>query len=136
MLTIRSKVCLIGLSLLASGCSALSGVKTTDAALVTDHKALAFQASEQIAKDVTGSDRHSLSAAEEQALNYGVTGQAIDWKRGDGRQGGTVIAYQPFRVGNANCRRFRHQLAGSDNAPTVAEGTACRNASGDWRLVN
>ncbi|MFD0915853.1 hypothetical protein ACFQ14_05485 [Pseudahrensia aquimaris] len=103
-------------------------------AAVAPPSALAFSTSEVLRDKLSNRAKSALSAAEAQALNYGQPGQTIDWKSTRNDASGSVVAYQPFRVGDSNCRRFVHNVnAGADKLET--SGTACRHSDAVWTLV-
>lgn len=86
---------------------------------------------------VSGISRRNLARmaeAEKQALEFGRGGEPVGWTGDRGRASGSVTAFQPFRVGQASCRRFEHSLSLAGETKGAA-ATACRRNGGPWRLV-
>lgn len=130
--TIRWLVC-ISLLALVSGCTT-TGKKVSATPAAVPIVALAFLTNKDFGSGLTDTDRAALSSAESQALDYGRSGEEIGWKGQSAAVGGVIIAYQPFRVGKSNCRRFEHRLTAL-GAVEKTDGTACRRDEGDWQLV-
>lgn len=125
-------------ALVLGGCSLTGKNKLSDSQTTLSgdpsSTALAFQADRKFGSGLTSKERDSLSAAEKKALEYGAAGQEIGWKGETPKVSGTIVAYQPFRVGQSSCRRFEHRIV-QRNKGENATGTACRRAGGDWRLI-
>jgi len=79
--------------------------------------------------------QNSLGNAETRALNFGRAGEQVAWNATGPDVSGFVVAFQPYRVGKSNCRRFRHELR-QNGATQSASGTACKRNGGDWQLVS
>ena len=97
-------------------------------------EALAFQADKNFAKDLSTSERRKLSQAEMQALDFAAADEPILWQGARKSVSGKVTAYQPFRVGNSNCRRFSHVVV-SDEKENELSATACKNKENSWQLI-
>jgi len=98
------------------------------------HVALAFSSDRKFGAGLDATDKIILSKTERQALDYGKSGEEIDWEGRAKKVKGTIIAYQLFRVGQASCRRFEHKLFMASEIKS-ANGTACQRNDGSWRLV-
>lgn len=118
------------------GCTQLggNGLAPQASLATTPYKALAFQADANIGKDLSVAEKDRLTKAEQTALDYGRVGQEIGWKSDEKSHAGSITAFQVFRVGASNCRRFRHKLV-SDGSVVTLDGTACRRQGGQWLLV-
>ncbi|MGI9355207.1 MAG: hypothetical protein ACR2PF_08640 [Rhizobiaceae bacterium] len=79
--------------------------------------------------------RNSLGKAEAQALNFGRAGEQMTWSATGPDVSGTVVAFQLYRVGTSNCRRFRHEIRQNGDTQS-ASGTACKRNGGNWQLVS
>ncbi len=121
---------------LLSACSTLNRPSETAATVKSQptQAALAFQANAAFGGGLSSADRAALSRAERRALDFGKAGDQVGWKSDSGKASGTIVASQPFRVGESNCRRFEHNLTGA-SGPSKANGTACKRADGNWQLV-
>ncbi len=86
-------------------------------------------------RDLPAPAQNSLAAAEVKALDFGKAGEVFAWNAKGPGVSGTVVASQPYRVGQSNCRRFRHEL-NKDGSIQNASGTACKRNGGDWQLVS
>ena len=135
MKSITLTACLISLVLL-SACdrSRKAAANNSGLAAPTHSRALAFQADPEFGAKLHSDDRAALTAAENKALDYGKSGEQIAWTGISSETSGTVVAQQPFRVGDANCRRFKHKLL-SGVGTQLAQGTACKRSDGAWKLV-
>ncbi len=133
---ITSSVCVVLCALLLAGCETLRGARNPDSIGLATSKtdALAFQADQRFGSTLTGKERQRLSVAERKALDYGTNGQQVGWKGDSDKVSGVIVAFQPFQVGTANCRRFEHRL-NAKKGQEKAIGTACKRADGQWRLV-
>ena len=125
-----------GFALILTGCTQLGGNGLAPQAQLapTSYKALAFQANANLGKNLSGAERQRLTQAEQQALDYGQVGQEIGWKSDEEADAGSITAFQVFRVGASNCRRFRHKIVSEGEVVTL-DGTACRRQGGQWTLV-
>jgi surface antigen len=79
-------------------------------------------------------DRELAYEAQYRALEYGQTGQAVEWEGTAGRARGAVTPGPAYQVNAFNCRDYTHVIQLLD-VPTTARGTACRNADGTWSVV-
>lgn len=132
----------IGLSFvliaMLSGCSLASRNESAslDSGLAVEQptQALVFQNNDMFAKFLGAEDRKRLMAAELRALDYGQAREPIPWTSKNGKIDGTVVAYQLYRVGTLNCRRFEHTVLRRGET-SASQATACKGADGGWRLV-
>lgn len=79
-------------------------------------------------------DRRRALEAEYRALEYGAAGQAVAWQADGGAVSGSVVAYQPYRVGSQDCRQYAHTVVVAGQSRNV-RGAACRNGDGSWSLL-
>lgn len=86
-----------------------------------------------VGKGLSDSERRKALEAEYRALEYGQSGQATEWKGGEGHSG-SVVPAQPYRVGSQDCRQYTHTVT-IDGASQTARGTACRNPDGSWTTL-
>lgn len=101
---------------------------------VPPETALAFTANRDFGQSLNQSDKEKLTEAEFRALNYGSSGVPMDWKGSSADTSGSVLVFQPFKVGGSRCRRFQHNVLSGSKSETVA-GTACIRESGAWELI-
>ena len=127
---------LASIAMMFCGCTQFggNGLAPQASLATTPYKALAFQADANIGKDLSVTEKDRLTKAEQTALDYGRVGQEIGWKSDEESHAGSITAFQVFRVGASNCRRFRHKLVSEGNVVTL-DGTACRRQGGQWVLV-
>lgn len=135
MRLLKNKISLIAsCMLILSGCTLTNNARLP-AAQASPPAALAFSADSSLRNRLSGATQTLLSNAEAQALNFGQPGVGVEWKGRRADVSGTVTAYQPFRVGSSNCRRFVHQIKDGSKG-YEASGTACRGRENAWKLVN
>ena len=84
-----------------------------------------------VGSTLTAREKRSALEAEYKALEYTASGQPVTWKGEQASHFGEAVAAQPYRVGSQDCRQYT-QTVNSGATPTVARGTACRNADGSW----
>ena len=126
---------ILSLSGMLAACT-MSGRKTLDEPSFANDKsdaALIFQSDENFAVFLSASDKLKVKQAEAETLNFGQPSKAISWAGTDGVSG-TIVAFQLFRVGTEQCRKFRHKIRNGDKS-TTSEATACLGSSGKWQLV-
>jgi len=134
MLANSAKYMLLPLVMSLTACSTISanrgglGSSSKSAALV-------FALPGNFGRSLAVPAQNSLGAAEAKALNFGRAGEAVTWNAKGPAVSGTVFAFQPYRVGSSNCRRFRHELR-QNNTTQSASGTACKRNGGEWQLVS
>lgn len=127
---------LLCLGLMVTSCTSLAsrGEKVSLTSASESHAALAFSSDESFADGLEAADKLIVSKAERQALDYGESGEKIGWVGQTKKAKGTIVAFQPFRVGRASCRRFEHKMTMVGEIKSV-NGTACKKNDGSWRLV-
>lgn len=78
-------------------------------------------------------DAASALRAEQYALASAPSGEEVSWQGSKSK--GTVVAASPYKVGDQNCRQYtqRVYVGGSEY---TGRGAACRDASGNWSLLN
>ncbi len=72
-------------------------------------------------------------AAEYRALEYKNQGETVTWESANGISG-RVVAFQPYRVGQQDCRQFTHTFT-IDGEMTTLRGAACRTDNGSWTVI-
>lgn len=78
-------------------------------------------------------DRTQASNAQYYALQFGRPGAARNWAGDSGATGSVVVG--PFvTVNSLDCRDFTHTVKISGTS-YVRQGTACREASGNWSVI-
>ncbi len=126
---------LLLLSGVLSACT-LTGKRTLDEPSLNADKqdlALVFQSDENFASFLNQSEKLKVKEVEQNALNFGKPSQVFDWTVSQ-KISGTVIAFQLFRVGTQQCRKFRHTVTDS-KINEISEATACLRSNGKWQLV-
>jgi len=81
---------------------------------------------------LTGADRAEAATAQINALNFGRPGAPRNW----GKSGttGSVTVGPYVQVNNTSCRNFTHVVTISGAAFTK-QGTACKDATGNWSVA-
>ncbi len=123
------------LSVALSACT-LSGKKRLGSnSLVSENttSALIFQSNEKFASFLSDAEKAKAQEIELKALNFGKPAQQIGWSSDKGVDG-SVTAFQLFRVGQSQCRKFKHDIQNPKQVVS-AEATACRDDDGEWNLV-
>ncbi|MDC0948250.1 hypothetical protein OAS86_02745 [Gammaproteobacteria bacterium] len=67
------------------------------------------------------------------SLETARTGQTNSWTNPDGHEASITPTRTFFNDANAPCREFR-SVVEIDGKQEIATGTACRDASGEWRV--
>lgn len=125
---------LLFLSGVLSACT-LTGKRSLDDSSLESKQdlALIFQSNEKFASFLTSSEKVKVTEAELKALNFGKPSEAVNWTFSPTRSG-SVVAFQLFRVGTEQCRKFKHTITNS-NMSEMAQATACLRSNGKWQLV-
>ena len=79
-------------------------------------------------------DRKKALQAEYEALEYGRAGQLTYWRGRNSDTHGEIVVGALYQVNLLECREFKH-TAYIEGRARVARGTACRQPSGNWRVV-
>ncbi|GGE37033.1 hypothetical protein GCM10007276_13120 [Agaricicola taiwanensis] len=84
----------------------------------------------QIGRSLDQTSQQRATAAQFQALEYGVAGAPVAWR--EQAYYGTVVP-GPFysTAGYQRCREYTHTVY-VDGQPQTARGVACRNEDGNW----
>ncbi|MEO1397771.1 MAG: hypothetical protein AAFU56_02750 [Pseudomonadota bacterium] len=135
---LTSPLMIVALACVLAGCTSIAATKPgVDAGAggpLGPSRALSFSANSEFDRGLNDQERRKLTEAEARALNFGKGGERIAWQSDRSGISGFITASQPFRVGQSDCRRFSHKLNRAGKAVS-ANGTACRRAGGDWKLV-
>ena len=125
---------LLLLSGVLSACT-LTGKRKLDAPSLGGNQELAliFQSNDKFAPFLTSSEKLKVKEVELQALNFGKPSEPFDWAA-EPTTSGTVVAFQLFRVGTEQCRKFKHTVTNSKETDT-SQATACLRSNGKWQLV-
>jgi len=109
-----------------------SPAQTTQVALSQTSVANGFVDSAALAL-MTAKDSAEANSAQFYALQFGRPGAPRQWA-GDKGSTGTVAVGPYVRVNNLDCRDFTHtvKIGGADY---VKKGTACREQTGNWTVV-
>jgi len=81
---------------------------------------------------LSGGDRAEAASAQTNALNFGRPGAPRNW----GKSGttGSVTVGPYVQVNNTSCRNFTHVVTIAGAAFTK-QGTACKDATGNWSVA-
>lgn len=82
---------------------------------------------------MTAKDSNEANSAQFYALQFGRPGAPRQWA-GDSGTTGSVSVGPYVRVNNLDCRDFTHTVK-INGADYVRKGTACREQSGNWNVV-
>ncbi|SHE38888.1 hypothetical protein [Devosia limi] len=115
-----------------AGPTLASPAQTTQVALAQTSVANGFVDPAALAL-MTAKDSAEANSAQFYALQFGRPGAPRQWA-GDKGATGTVAVGPYVRVNNLDCRDFTHtvKVAGADY---VKKGTACREQTGNWTVV-
>jgi surface antigen len=89
---------------------------------------------EDLGRSLTQSERDLAVQAEFEALEYGRAGQPTRWRGSESGARGEITVGTSYEVNRLDCREYRH-TATIGGRPRVAQGTACREPGGNWRIV-
>ena len=82
---------------------------------------------------LSGTDRADAATAQINALNFGRPGAPRNWGKA-GATSGSVTVGPYVQVNNTSCRNFTHVVTISGAAFTK-QGTACKDATGNWTVA-
>ena len=131
-------VYLILVAVLSSGCGSTDIAKLRSSKIDRTEKAataLVLQPAGEFGRGLTSTEQSRMTMAESRALDYGKPGEKIEWTGERDDVTGTVTAFQPYKVGQSDCRRFTHDLLRKGTA-SQSSGTACRKENGPWQLIS
>lgn len=91
---------------------------------------------QDIAKGLSDTDKIFSERTTQDALEYGKPGEQATWSNPDSGNSGTVSADEMYTNDDGEgCRQFETTVNVEDDTRTVT-GTACRNADGEWQVVD
>jgi surface antigen len=80
-------------------------------------------------------DRKAAAATTQKSLETAPTGQTVAWSNPDNGHSGTVTPTKTFKnTAGQDCREFS-QTVSVGGKEEQAYGTACRDAAGNWKIV-
>ena len=127
-------------TLLGAGVGALLGSQVGDgkgklAAVAVGTLGGAYLGSE-IGKSLDYVDRLKAKNAEQTALENNRAGVATFWRNPDTGNSGKVTPKPATQMASGEfCREYEHEIS-VDGRTEIAKGTACRQADGNWRVIN
>ncbi len=90
----------------------------------------------EIGKSLDAADRAYMAETQQRALEYERTGTESTWRNPDSGHSGTFTPTKYYESPSGQpCREFTQTVLISGRSET-AYGTACRDASGDWKIVS
>ena len=120
-----------------AGCTTLPGAPATSFAQTGKASSSVGVLNGLAARPASGLDGDSLRtvalAAEYRALEYKKQGEVVTWES-TGGVSGRVVAFQPYRVGQQDCRQFTHTFTIDEDIKTL-RGAACRTENGSWAVI-
>jgi len=91
---------------------------------------------QDIAKGLSDTDKIFSQRTTNDTLEYGKPGEQATWSNPDSGNSGAVTADETFTNDDGEgCRQFETTVNVEGDART-ATGTACRNADGEWKIVD
>ncbi|HEY9079740.1 RT0821/Lpp0805 family surface protein [Magnetovibrio sp.] len=91
---------------------------------------------QDIAKGLSDADKMYSQRTTQDTLEYGKPGERAVWSNPDSGNSGTVTADEPYTNDDGQgCRQFETTVNVEGDERT-ATGTACRNAAGEWQIVD
>jgi surface antigen len=109
-----------------------SPAQTTQTALQTTSVSNGF-VDPAVVPLLTAKDSAEANSAQFYALQFGRPGAPRQWA-GDNGTTGSVSVGPYVRVNNLDCREFTHTVE-ADGKDYVRKGTACREQTGNWTVV-
>ena len=90
----------------------------------------------EIGKSLDSADRARMAEAQQRSLEYERTGTTTAWVNPDTGNSGSITPTKYYQNSAGQpCREYTQTVDVSGRSET-AYGTACRDANGDWVLVN
>ncbi len=90
----------------------------------------------ELGKSLDAADRQKAGDAQQTALENNRSGQSTAWRNPDTGHSGTVTPKPAVQTASGEfCREYEHEIK-VDGRTEVANGTACRQADGSWRVIN
>ena len=128
-----------GGTLIGAGLGALAGSQIGSgtgqlAAVAIGALAGAFLGSEA-GKSLDRADRAHIEQTSQSSLERNSTGQTSSWQNPDTQHSGTITPTRTYQLANGQfCRDFEQTIV-VDGKSEKATGRACREQSGEWRIV-
>ena len=89
----------------------------------------------EVGKSLDKADRLAMAQAEQQALEYGVSGSSTAWNNPDSGNSGEIIPQRAYKQADGVfCREFQQVIMVGGEMES-AYGTACRQPDGAWKLI-
>ena len=89
-----------------------------------------------VGKSLDRADHAYAQEASYQALEFAPTGQQVAWNNPDSGHYGSVTPVRTWQAGGGQfCREYSHNVT-IDGRLERLHGTACRDASGQWRSAD
>ena len=89
----------------------------------------------EVGKSLDRADRLAMAQAQHDALENGRSGSKTSWTNPDSTNSGEIVVEPAYQDGSGRfCRKFRQQVTVGGEM-RVANGTACREPDGTWRLI-
>ena len=107
--------------------------QTTQTALQTTNVGNGF-VDRAVVPLLSSADASEANSAQFYALQFGRPGAPRKWT-GDGGTSGSVSVGPYVRVNNLDCRDFTHTVT-ENGRDYVRKGTACREPTGNWSVVD
>ena len=89
----------------------------------------------EVGKSLDKADRLAMAQAEQQALEFGVSGSSTTWNNPDSGNLGEIIPQRAYKQADGVfCREFQQVIVVGGEMES-AYGTACRQPDGAWKLI-
>ncbi len=90
----------------------------------------------EVGRSLDAADRRYMAETQQSSLEYQRTGTMSSWQNPDSGHSGTFTPTKSYESpAGQPCREYTQTVIISGRTET-AYGTACREANGDWRIVN
>ena len=90
----------------------------------------------EIGRSLDAADRRYMAETQQNSLEYQPTGTSSSWRNPDSGHSGTFTPTKYYESpAGQPCREYTQTVMISGRTET-AYGTACREANGDWKIVN
>lgn len=79
-------------------------------------------------------DKVMLQKSSQQALEFTPSGSSVAWNNPDSGNHGTITPTKTVKQGNSYCREYQQEIVVGGEVKK-AYGKACRQADGQWKIV-
>lgn len=89
----------------------------------------------QVGASLTPKDQSYANKSAGQAFESTPTGRSVAWQNPDSGNSGTITPTRTYQSNGSYCREYTQSIVVGGKTET-ANGTACRQPDGSWKIVN